>query len=184
MSCTGSFDCNSEFGQLECQSKFDATLKTIIPTINTGILNTRIDCARAKFDSIAGNVFDEIQNQVTQILATSSTTTKDIFYISIGSIALVFILLTLIIFAAIYWRDTPNVILATFILALLVIIAVFIIDYFWLSSIYSSGSTSVDTRLTKIENILTNVEVGLRAGYCCFGGTNCNVGAPCTCCPP
>lgn len=165
----------------------------IIPTVNgtPGLFQLRFlyeipllkltKCAENKFISIAGNVTDEIKNQVNQILNITSSTTQEIFYISLGAIVIVFILLTLIIFAAIYWRDTPNVIAATFILALLVIISISIIVYFWLGSIYNSGSTSVDAHITQIGVILTNIQKALLAAACCFGNTNCSIGSPCEC---
>ncbi|HSW76827.1 MAG TPA: hypothetical protein VLG50_07265 [Candidatus Saccharimonadales bacterium] len=186
-------DCSLPDVQNLCTQRVGCTLNHII-TINgaTGTIgfdqtlaNQFFNCAKDKFESIAGDhVLEEIRNQISKIITTSSTATQQVLYIVFGGIAVTLLLLTLIFFAALYWRNEPYVILCTFILALLVLIIAAIIIYLWVLNVYDNASKTVTSNVDNINQILLNVQVAAIAAYCCFGSVNCSSGKPCQCSLP
>ncbi len=140
-------------------------------------------CAVEKFRSIAGDVPEEFRAQLVKSFNTSTAATQEIFYIAFGSIAITILLVTLIIFAALYWRHEPYVIPLTFILALLIIIAAGLIAYFWITSVYNNARNVINTNVNNINQVLNLIQTALLPSACCFGGKNCGKGAPCTCLP-
>lgn len=181
--------CESSLSMLCCRTTVLSALREVILidgqadriSINAALLEQYINCAKEKFESIVGDIPEELRAQIVKIIDTSSSATQQIFYIAFGSIAITIFLVTLIIFAAIYWRDTNYVIPLTFFLALLVIIAAAVIAYVWITNIYNEASTIVDTNLNNINQVINLIQIGLPAAFCCFGGFNCGPGTPCSC---
>lgn len=138
-------------------------------------------CAANKFNSIVGDVPEELRAQFVKIFSTSTSATQEIFYIAFGTIAVTLFLLTLIIFAALYWRHKDYVIGFTFVLSLLIIIAAAIIAYFWITHVYNNASSIVTTNIDNIMQVVQLIQTGLPAAACCFGGFNCGPGEPCDC---
>lgn len=139
------------------------------------------NCARDKFTCIAGDVPEEIRAQIVKIFNTTTSTTQQIFYIAFGTIAITILLVTLIIFAGLYWRNEDYVILVTFLFALLIIIGGGLIAYFWITKVYNDARTIVDTNLNNISQVLTLIQMALLPSACCFGGVNCTQMEKCPC---
>ena len=183
-------DCSSETSQKLCVCNAGCKLNSII-TINgatgsigfdTDLASQSFTCAKDKFTSIAGdNVFQEIRGQAIKIFNTSTSATEQIFLILFGGVAIVLFLLVLVIFAALYWRDTDYMILSMFIIALLILIIAALVMYFWVNSVFDSASTSVTANLDNLNQILMNVQVASIAAFCCFSGVDCARGQPCGC---
>jgi len=141
-----------------------------------------LTCAKDKFDSIIGGQLTvEVKSVLLAIFNTSASATTEVFAIVFGGITILFFLLTLIFFTALYWRDTQYAILALFILALLIIIIVIVIMFLWVDSIYNSSSTLIDGYIQILNDTYTNVQSALLPTFCCFGDVNCGPGVDCPC---
>lgn len=139
------------------------------------------NCAKAKFDSIiGGDLTTEVRSQLVKILKEGSAASVQVVYILFGGIAIIFVLLTLIIFAALYWINAPYGVAGFFVLALLVLIAAFLIMYLWISSIYDTTSDMIATNLNNIDKISTKVKSAILPTICCIGGIKCGPG-DCSC---
>ncbi len=150
-------------------------------TVNMTELINHIRCAIDKFTSITGDLPTEIRSQFNKIITETSNATKEVIYIVFGGLLLLLVLLVLTIYAAIYWRNTPYVVAATFALSLFFIIVVTIVIIFWVYSIYNTTSTNINLFITNINQFLATIGVALLPAYCCFGNVDCGCGAPCSC---
>lgn len=144
---------------------------------NFDIAADTYNCAKAKFDSIVGgDVTTEVRSQLVKILKEGSTASVQVIYIVLGGVAILFFLLTLVYFAALYWIDAPYGILGFLVLAILILLATFLIMYLWILSIYDATSNMIETNLNNIDKIYVKVQSALLPTFCCIGGLPCGPG--------
>lgn len=113
------------------------------------------------------NIRDQITLLIKQITTETSTLVKDILIFSVLVIFLTLLLLTLFIYLTIY-IFTPGAMIGFFILSFIVLIVAVVILYFGVLNIYNNGSTSINTHLIDIENLLLNIECAVNNGLCCL----------------
>lgn len=183
----------SDCSTFECSSVTVSKLNKIVyPTIkgvdgvltyDLGLALDTYNCAKSKFDSIiGGSLTTEISSQITKIIIESGDASSQIIYIFFGGVAIAFFLLTLIFFAALYWRDEQYAIIGFLVLTILILLTIFIIMFLWISSIYEATYTMVSTNIDNLRKIKKNVDNALLPTLCCIGGIDCtSLGNPCTC---
>lgn len=141
--------------------------------INILSLMQYLTCANNKFTSIAGNLPTEVKSNLNKIIIKTGTAIKQIICVVLIGLLILFILLVLTIFAAIYGRDSPYAIAAALALALFFIIIITIIIYQWTLSIYSSSATAINIDIANINKLLILAQGAILPTLCSLGETDC-----------